>query len=291
MTTATDTELLDRGRAALRHGDFDRAKESFAAAIVIAESDADRAMASMHLASIAVLQGGTHDLNVFRENLLRRYSAQHAMTAAYYLVISAIDARDRESAERFLPTLLETSVEVGGAVNLIRAYDVAAGVQSVCGKHEAAIQCGLLALHALDDYDGDDRDETRGSILHNLAYNCLAGNRFEEAVGYADESLAIVERSGATSERRQGIVTAALAHLCGGDIDTALALANRAEERVNGTRLERYVHYIRGEVSRRRGMTDDARRHFKKLEPIYPEIPEVSELLLSLNVAQFLLPD
>jgi hypothetical protein len=87
------------------------------------------------------------------------------------------------------------------------------------------------------------------------------------------------------------VVTAAFAHLCGGDLARALELADRAEGVVAGTRLERYVHYVRGEVARRQGNVVEAKRHFDRLAPVYPEIPGVAEILMSLDTAPFLLPE
>jgi tetratricopeptide (TPR) repeat protein len=282
---------FEHGREAIARGEYVEAVSLLERACESALDDPSADLARLHLASIEILQGRRGDLNVFRENLLKRHSPRHLLTASYYLVIASVDAQDREAAERYLPTLLESAVEMGDAGHLIRAYDAAAGVQSLTGKHGAALQCGLLALGALVDYDGDDREALRGSILHNLAYNALAANLHDDAVRFITESIPLVEQFGTANELRQGLVTAAFAYLCKDRHDEALAFADRAQLIVRDTRLERYVHYVRGEVARRRGDVVDARRHFRELEAIYPEVPELSEILLSFNLAPFLLPE
>lgn len=201
--------LVRDGLAALRRGDYPAAESCFRQACDAAVDDAQSSLALMHAASIGVVrQAPDADLNVFRENLVRRRTPQHVYVAAYYLTMAAIDRNDRQAADRYLPALLMVANEGSSAGARLRAYDLAAAVESMRGNHVAAIEYSRVALDALRDYEG-----------------------------------------------------------------------------------EKYVHYVRGEAARRRGAREVAAAHFRHLKAFYPGIPTLTEMLLSMNFAPFLMPE
>ncbi len=271
----------------------------FAEAIVLlddaaslASDDAERAHVQLQRAAIPLLQNNFHsDLNVFRENLVRRHTPLHVWIALYYLTIAAVDRNDRESADRYLPQLLDATRELNEPDRTLRAYDVLAAVESMRGNHVAAVEYNKAALLESETCDGPGAVSTRAFITHNLVYNCLAASEYREALVYAPRFLAMAEQLGNELLLRQGRITVAFAYLTNELLDEAETLAIRAYELAKGTRLERYVHYLRGEVARRRGNRDEAAEHFHRLEALYPDIPGVAEMLLSMNVAPFLLPE
>jgi len=288
----TFSELLRDGRAALRACRWADGEELLRQAGAIAADEAERALAAMHMAGIPLLQNRPDaDLNVFRENLVRRHSPQHVLVAAYYLVMASVDRNDRAGAERYLPTLLDAATASTDTSARMRAWDLVAGVESIRGNHVAAIEYGRAALAELETYDGDDGADLRVAFTHNLAYNCLAANLLAEAVEYADASIPLAEELGNPRDLRQALVTGAMAHLCRNDLERAGALADRADGVAGEPSLEKYVHYVRGEIARRRGDVAEATRHFRRLEPFYPNMPTIAEVLLSMNVAPFLLPE
>jgi tetratricopeptide (TPR) repeat protein len=135
-------------------------------------------------------------------------------------------------------------------------------------------------------------DPTLGaSVAHNLAYNCLAASEYDDAVTYAEEALRRLDPVTDAAWGAQFLVTAAFAYLCRDRFDDATMAIDAAEPRAAGTDREKYVHYVRGEIARRRGDREEAARHFKKLEVFYPGIPTLTEMLLSMNIAPFLLPE
>lgn len=284
--------LIDDGMAALDRAEFDAAAELFRQAESIASNEADRALAAMRLAAIDVLRTRPDaDLRVFRENVMRRHSPMHLFIASYYLTIAAIDRDDREAATRYLPVLLEAARQLEDPTWTIRACNVAAGAESIRGNHIAAIAYGRVALDAFEQSDRDDDEMNRAFVVHNHVYNCLAASEYEEALHYAGEA---VERAEATGNRpllRQALVTTALAYLCRDRLAEAQETIDRAEPMIGGTYLEKYLHYLRGEIARRRGDRDEAARHFRRLEALYPGMPTLTEMLLSMNLAPFLLPE
>ncbi len=284
--------LVRDGLAALRRGDYPAAESCFRQACDAAVDDAQSSLALMHAASIGVVrQAPDVDLNVFRENLVRRRTPQHVYVAAYYLTMAAIDRNDRQAADRYLPALLMVANEGSSAGARLRAYDLAAAVESMRGNHVAAIEYSRVALDALRDYEGDDLPMLRAGLTHNLAYNCLAANEFAEALAYADAAVPLARELGNADVLRQALVTAAFAHLCREDLDGADELAAQAMELAEGKPLEKYVHYVRGEAARRRGAREVAAAHFRRLEAFYPGIPTLTEMLLSMNFAPFLMPE
>ncbi|HYR29169.1 MAG TPA: hypothetical protein VEU30_11935 [Thermoanaerobaculia bacterium] len=277
--------FIDDGMAALHLGGFDEAAELFRRAIDAADNEADRALATMGLAAIDVLKHRRDpDLRVFRENIMRRHSPQHVAVAAYYLTIAAVDADDREAATRYLPVLLGAVRETGDPVWTAIGYDVAAGAESIRGNHIAAIEYGRVALAATEECPERDRLFLLVTVAHNLAYNCLAANEHEDAVLYAESAVAVAEATH-YPEIGQLLITAAFAYLCRERLDDAIAHIERAEPMVAGTYLEKYGHYLRGEIARRRGDLAEAARHFKRLEVLYPGIPTLTDMLLSMNLA------
>jgi tetratricopeptide (TPR) repeat protein len=284
--------LIADATAALKRAAFDEARALLDRANACASSESDRALAAIHRASIPVLEVRRDvEWNVFRENIVRRHSPKHVQLAAYYLVISAVDRNDRETATRYLPILLDAARELNDPMILLMSYDVAAGVESINGNHIAAIEYGRVAWSEAQAYRGDDADLTRAGIAHHLAYNSLAANEYAEALEYIEIALPHAERTANPHVLRQCLVTASFVYLLRDQLGEAAAFADRAAPLANGTRLEHYVHYVRGEVARRRGNRAEAAAHFRKLEKLYPDIPRVAEMLLSMNFAPFLMPE
>ncbi|HEY0157348.1 MAG TPA: hypothetical protein VGF28_08700 [Thermoanaerobaculia bacterium] len=282
-------------RAALVAGStarYDDAEALLRQAEELAADDGERARVDMQRAALPLLQGDRHaDLNVFRENLVRRHSPIHVWSALYYLVMAAADRGDHASIARYLAPLLEVTRELDQPAYTLRAYDVAAAAELLRGNRVAALEYDTLALAEAERYDGDDAPAVLAATLHNLVYNRLAASEYRDALAYAPRALALTESLGSEPLLRQCLITGAFAYLCNDRLDEADHLASRAAPVAEGTRMERYVHYLRGEIARRRGDLALAARHFQRLEPLYPEIPDVAAILLSMNVAPFLLPE
>ncbi len=277
---------------ALRDGAWEEAERRLAALAFEAETEAERALVAIHRASIPVLRGEHDaDMNVFRENVIRRHSTHHIHLATYYLLVNAIDRNDRATADRYFPAYLQAVETVSDPLKRIASWDIAGAVESLRGNHVAAIEYGRAALAECPADATGEAQLTRMFITHNLAYNCLAANLFAEALAYARDALAIAESTGRQDILRQLLVTTAFACLCREQLEETEELAERAEPLAAGTRMEKYVHYLHGEVARRRGAMDRAAEHFKRLEAFYPDTPGVAEILLTLNIAPFLLPE
>lgn len=278
--------------AALDRAAYDEAREHLRLAEAAAVSDADRAIVAMRIAAIAILQGRRDvDLNVFRENVVRRFSDRHVYVATYYLLITAIDGNDLATAERYLPAYLEAVRALNDPALTTASYDVIASMESLRGNHVAALEYNNAAIAESASYAGDDALALRAHVTHNAVYNSLAANAYAEALAHSGLALELAEQLGNSRLLGQCLVTVAFAYLCSERLDETERLADRAAELTAGTRLERYVHYLRGEVARRRGDTAIATAHFKRLQAFYPDIPGVSEMLLSMNVAPFLMPE
>jgi tetratricopeptide (TPR) repeat protein len=285
-------EHMRAASAALDRAAYDDAREHLQQAGAAASTDADHAIVQMRLAAIGILQGRRDvDLNVFRENVVRRYSDRHVSVATYYLLITAIDGNDLPTAERYLPTYLEATRALNDPVSTLASYDVIASMESLRGNHVAALEYNRVAIEESENYAGEDALALRAYVTHNAVYDCLAANAYAEALAYAGPALELAEELGNPMLLRQCLITVSFAYLGSERLDDAERLAERAADLAAGTRLERYVHYLRGEVARRRGDTAIAAAHFKRLQAFYPDIPGVSEMLLSMNVAPFLMPE
>lgn len=290
MTTADDA--MRAAIAALDRASWEEAEQHLRAAEELATSDAELALVRMRQTGVSVLRGRRDvDLNVLRENVVRRHSPMHVWIASYYLTINAIDTNDRASAERYLPPFLEATRTLDDPSLTLRSYDVIAAVESMRGNHVAAMEYDNVALAEAARYTGDDALAMQAFVTHNTVYNCLAANRYREALEHADAAIELAERLGNPALLRQCLITVSFAHLCSDRLDETERLADRAAELARDTRLERYVHYLRGEVARRRGDTEKAAEHFRRVEAFYPDIPGVSDMLLSMNVAPFLIPE
>lgn len=288
----TFQDHMSAARASLGRGRWDEAHGALDRAEALAGDEAQHAWVAMHRASVAVLRrDAARDLRLFRENVVRRHSPRHVAFAAYYILIDAIDRHDVATLELYLPPFLDAVRATGDPLWDSLAAEVVASYDSLCGDHDAAIERERAALADLDRYEGPDLLLRKVAATNNLAFSCLAANRYEEALQYARTSLALGEQLGRPDALGQILLHAAFASLCTHRYAQAEEYADRAETYVAGTRYERYVHYLRGEIARRRGDLDAAMNHFERLEAIYPEIPDVAQILLSMNVAKFLLPE
>lgn len=285
-------EHMRAAMAALDGAAYDEAREHLRQADAAAATEAARAIVRMRMAGMEILQGRRDvDLNVFRENVVRRHSDRHVHIATYYLLITAIDGNDLATAERYLPAYLETMRALNDRALTLTSYDVLASMESLRGNHVAALEYNNVAIAESGSYEGDGALAIRAYVMHNAVYNCLAGNAYAEALAHSQPALELAEQLGNSNLLRQCLITVSFAHLCSERLDEAERLADRAANLATGTRMERYVHYLRGEVARRRGDTAVAAAHFKRLQAFYPDIPGVTEMLLSMNVAPFLMPE
>jgi tetratricopeptide (TPR) repeat protein len=285
-------ELLAAVRIVLGRAEWDEAAALLDRAEPLASGEAEHAFVAMHRASIPVLRGDLDpDVRVFRENMLRRHSPRHVAVAGYYLLTHLLDTRDLAGVELYLPPFLDAVREIRETSFDLVAADVVAAYDSLRGDHDDAIQRQHDALENIDAYDGPDGPLCKAMALHNLSYNYLAANRFEEALRYALEALAIAEQLGRADFLGQILLNAAFAAVCQNRVDEAEHYAERAARYVMETRFERYVHYLRGEIARRRGDFDRAADHFEHLKPLYPGIPDLPEMLIGMNLAPFLLPE
>ncbi|HEX6097830.1 MAG TPA: tetratricopeptide repeat protein [Thermoanaerobaculia bacterium] len=285
-------ECIDSARAALGRAEWDAARQDLDRAESIASDDAQHALVALHRASIAVLRrDGSPDLRVFRENMVRRHSPRHVGLAGYYILIDALDRHATDELERYLPPFLDAVRELAEPFWDNLATEVVAAYGSLRGDHDTAIELQRATLADLDTYDGPDALLTRVVTTHNLAYSCLAAHRYEEALAYAQTSLALGEQLGRRDVLAHILLNAAFATICMNRVDEAEGYVGRAAELLAGTRYERYVHYLRGDIARRRGDFDLAADHFEHLKGLYPGIPDLPEMLIGMNLAPFLLPE
>lgn len=288
----TFQESIDAARSALGRAEWEAARQELMRAESLAADDAQRALVALHRASIAVLRrDGNPDLRVFRENMVRRHSPRHVGLAGYYILIDALDRRAMDDLERYLPPFLDAARELAEPFWDNLAAEVVAAYDSLRGDHDAAIELQRATLADLDTYDGPDAQLTRVVTIHNLAYSCLAAHRYEEALAYAQDSLALGEQLGRRDLIAHILLNAAFATICMNRVGEAQGYVDRAAELLAGTRYERYVHYLRGDIARRRGDFDLAADHFAHLEDLYPGIPDLPEMLIGMNLAPFLLPE
>jgi hypothetical protein len=135
----------------------------------LASNDAERARVEMQRAAIPLLQGDREaELNVFRENLVRRHSPLHVWSALYYLLMAAVDRNDRAGIDRYLEPLLEVTRELDLPEYSLRAYDVVAAAELLRGNQVAALEYDAFALAEAERYDGDDKPAMLATTLHNL---------------------------------------------------------------------------------------------------------------------------
>jgi tetratricopeptide (TPR) repeat protein len=288
----TFDETYNAALAAGTAARYDEAEALLRRAGELAASDAERARVDMQRAALPLLQGDRDaDLNVFRENLVRRHSTLHVWSALYYLIMAAVDRNDHAGLDRYLEPLLDATRELDQPEYTLRAFDVAAAAELLRGNHIAAMEYDAIALSEAERCEGDNAPALVATTLHNLVYNRLAASEYRAALEHAPRALTLSEALGSEPLLRQCLVTVAFAYLCNGRLDEAERLAVRAGPIAMNTRMERYVHYLHGEIARRRGDLALAAAHFHRLEPLYPEIPDVAAILLSMNVAPFLLPE
>jgi hypothetical protein len=284
--------FIDTLRGALGRGDWSESARILEDAETLATDESQRALVAIYHAAMPILRGDADaDLRTLRANVVRRFSARHVALAAHYIVVDAIERRDVATAERYLSPLFDALDELDDPWLFLASCDLRAAWHSMRGDHRAAIDSGRVALDRLDRYDGPNAAIMRATLTHNLAYNCLAANELTDALRYASAALPVAMDLGRSDFLGQVLLTIAFAHLCSSQLDDAKRRASEAAAHVNGTRMERYVHYVHGEVARRRGEMAEATAHFRRLEELYPDIPGVTDMLLSMNVAPFLLPE
>lgn len=282
--------LREEGFRALRQSRFDEADGCFRRAVDAAGNNEERELGRIYVVAVPVLRGDRNaSLNTFRENLMRRLSPRHVYMSAYYLTMYESMHGGAEAAAKWTPTLLDAANALDEPPLFVGAYDLAASVESQRGNHTAALELDRAALVVLDRCPPDESATLMNAMIrHNIAYNALAANEFAAALPHAVDAIPFAAATNNPPLLRQCIVTASIALLVRNRLDEAEATIAELER---GSHFDRYVPYVLGECARRRGDRDAAAAHFRELEKFYPELPSLTQILLSYDIASFLMPD
>lgn len=295
MTPATFPELREAGLKHMREGRYADAEESFRAAHAAATTEADAALAEIHCASVAILQGETSaPVAMLREILIRRHTTLHVFLASYYLTIHLSARRDREAAERYLAILLDAAAELNDPYYLATSWDVASEVALSQGSFDVAYDRALRAQAEIARCaPSEAATMARGVIEHNVGYALLGLGRYGEAIIPLREGIAGLQRSGCGAHSATGYINLALALFIDGETEESEAYLIAAEQGLTGDTqwLAPYVHYLRGEIAQRRGNHAEARMHYERLREYYPDFQNVADILAVVSLLPVLLPE
>ena len=128
----------------------------------------------------------------------------------------------------------------------------------------------------------------RGICLDNLGYCYTIWGRYGKAFGALFEALRILRKNGARALEANTLLSLAFAYLQMGRFDRALRHGRKSlvmAEECEDHMVVKYCLFVLGEAEKLSGNPLAAREHFLRLEKqFYPENPNVSDLLLVLNV-------
>jgi tetratricopeptide (TPR) repeat protein len=282
-------ELRDAGWRALNAGRLEEARESFARGLARSEElgepvRTDRARCN--LAAVLVELERTDEVKQQLRGMLLKNRDPGTRFLAAYTLSRAYEVEHNTDKALFYARIANRHAHEVGQDDALSSSHNRLGSLLVATSDFAAAEPELRQALALTPER--PLGVRRAAALDNLGYCCVVTGRVREGFRALFESVRICRRLGARRLEMHPRISLAYAYLQLDRFDAAqrhaasgLALAEEFEQRAQ----IKYALFILAEAEKLSGNPLAARHHYLRLqEDYYPDSPQVSDLLLFLDV-------
>lgn len=247
---------------------------------------ADRACCNLSIPKIELGEGKTC-LPQLREILIRTADPVNRYLAAYNLAY-AYEKEKRVDKGLFYARIALGHAEAAGRAEWrAAAHNSIANLYLIDSRTAPAMEAYRAALELL----GDGPSAFVGTLLGNLGYCHLLDGRLEESFRLLYRSWRMLRGGGETRALMSFRLDLAFAHLEADRPRSAGRHARAALEtahRLSDAQAAKNALYILGESAHLAGDRQAATRYFTELQGFYPDLPVVTDFLLSFDVRKLI---
>lgn len=287
----TESQMADRaeqlrleGLAKVENNELETALTLFDESLFLRNDDEEFVeLVTINKAGVLIQMGSEGpEVQALPRIILRRRNPKHTFLAAYNLQNRCAISKEFRKAYNYVRIALEIAEETGNLAWKIFARNATGNICVYESRGAEAIEHyrGAIELTGLSD----DHLFSRAIARQNLGYCLIIEGDATDGVEQIHEAIEEMNRAGA-----RGYVAESYVDLCYGyleldQLDEAkhygrlgLALATEA-------RQVRNAHYLLGEVAYKQGDRDDAETHFAHLGSYYPDFPNLTNILMALDL-------
>lgn len=293
MSHSAYWDLYQQGTAALHGARFAEAETAFAQAWAEARRLADQTVAERARCNLAAAQIVLGTTDALEEDLSRILGASRdakTRQLAAYNLATFHNAVGRTRIGRFYANM---SLEMARRLRDGFSQGASAYLLALIEAEEGRPGESLFRLReALDSGFGEDAPTERMLVLSMLAYALILTGHRNEAVQALEASEKITGEAPMYEPTTR--LNLGFSYLEIGEVDRALQNGRKALDSLDEHRLGDKLHhkhglYLLGESHAQRGEIQEAREHFHALQrTYYPQLPDLTELLLTLRTHSFL---
>lgn len=213
--------------------------------------------------------------------VLRRRNLRHVYLASYRLAYRFRLENNLDRAGHYAKICTEVAKELRDHDWLIDALTEQGNIAIHDSRFADAVGSYEQAISLLPEGDGEFK---RFVILQNLGYSRIVSGNPEEGIRLIHEAVAAMQSMENTGYLAESYIDLCHGYLELGDLETAKFYGELGLERLVDARQERNVRYLLGEIAYERGEFADAEEHFSHLATHYPDFPQLTNLLLAVNL-------
>lgn len=275
--------LRQQGLEKLRNNDPERAIELFDAATAATADPvvSQRLLIHKTMGLLALERLDAPELSELPKIVFRRADETNVYLAAYALSYRFRIESKLERAAHYANIALETATGLDQRDWILDSLTELGNVAVYDSRFGEAIDRYEQALAMLPEGSNQFR---RFFILQNLGYSRIASGDAARGVKQIEEAVALMHTLGTTGYLAESYIDLCHGYLDLGDLDRAHHYGELGLEHLVETRQERNVHYLMGEIAYERGDFESAESHFRHLADHYPDFPQLTNLLLAVNL-------
>ncbi|MGH9459521.1 MAG: hypothetical protein ACRD2J_17940 [Thermoanaerobaculia bacterium] len=275
--------LRQEGLAALRANHGETALERFDEALALApEPDQAEILTINKARALVELRRSGPEVQALPRIVMRRENPLHTFLAAYTLLYKFRLDGEYERAGFYGRLALEL-VDASGRPEW--KAEVLLDLGNLCifnSQSNEAIAFYEEALALCDATPG--RELAAAFAKQNLGYARMISGEVETGIALIHEAMALMTEIGA-----EGYIPESQIDLCYGylELDNLEKARHYGELGLEGALEDRQIrnaHYLLGEVLFKSGEVAGARRHFETLARYYPDFPNLTNLLLAIDL-------
>lgn len=283
MTANRAEDLRLEGLARFRNNELDAAISLFDEALALSPDEEFGELVTINKAGVLIqMRADGPEVQALPSIVLRRPSVRHTFLAAYNLQNRYTLSQEFRKAYNYVRIALEMAREAGNdtwlTVSLI-------GSGNICVFESRNQEAIAYYRQVLELTDGSDENLlSRAFARQNMGYCLLLEGQPEEGITQIHLAIEEMERAGAGGYRAESYIDLCYGYLELERLGEAEQYGKLGLEQATEDRQIRNAHYLLGEVAYKQGDRETATAHFEKLGTYYPDFPNLTNILMALDL-------
>lgn len=276
-------ELRQQALERIRANQIEEAIPLFDQALALAENDETRELININKAGAFIALGeSTSEVQQLPRILMRRRTPRHTLLSAYHLGTKFHYEHDFKKAAFYFGIASEAADEVQDSGWKAASLVSLGAVAVYDSRNDEAIEFLTEAIELLGITP--EQQATRAFATQNLGYCKLMTGDLDEGITLIHSAVELMIQSGAEGYSAEANLDLCLGYLEKDDLESARHFGRLGLESATETRQIRNAHYLLGEAAYKAGDVADSEYHFEQLATLYPNFPNLKNLLVAIDL-------